>query len=142
MLLSATRELAGAGHTLELLAAAAGKGKDYSGLESQFLSEWFQGAPDFQLALASLRAAGVPGLVSATDGKGVFTEAGCAMCHTLAAAGASSSIGPVLDVVKPSQSDVVNYVTNGGGPMPSFDGTLSVGQIQAVARFVSQNAGK
>lgn len=142
LLLSSTRELAAAGHTLELLAAAAGKGDDYSGLQSQFLNSWFRGYPDFQHALASLRAAGVPGLVSAKDGKHVFTEAGCAMCHTLAAAGARGTIGPNLDDGKPSTSDVVEYATNGGGTMPSFDGTLSVGQIHAVAGFVSQNAGK
>ena len=142
LLLTATRELSSAGHVLELLAAAADKGEDYSGLQNQFLSGWFQGYPDFQLALASLRAAGVPGLVSATDGKGAFAEAGCEMCHTLAAAGARSTIGPDLDVAKPSKADVVEYVTNGGGAMPQFDGTLSVGQIRAVADFVSQKAGR
>ena len=59
-------------------------------------------------------------MVSATDGKGIFTEAGCAMCHTLAAAGATGTAGPNLD----------------------YANSLSAAQIRAVAEFVSQNAGK
>lgn len=141
-LLAATSRLSGAGRALELLGAAASKGTDYSGFQRQFPDDWFAGTPNFQHALASLRVAGVPGLVSATDGKGVFTEAGCATCHTLAAAGATGTAGPNLDVDKPSKSTVGLTVTNGQGVMLSFQGTLSAAQIRAVAAFVNQNSGK
>jgi cytochrome c oxidase subunit II len=40
-------------------------------------------------------AAGVAGSVDA--GKALFTSKGCPACHTLAAAGASGTIGPKLD---------------------------------------------
>jgi mono/diheme cytochrome c family protein len=90
----------------------------------------------------SLRAAGVRGLVSATDGKSIFTEAGCATCHTLAAARASGTVGPNLDEAKPLKSDVVSAVTDGSGVMVSFKGTLSAAQIRAVAEFVSKNTSK
>ena len=142
LVLAATRELSSAGHDLELLADAASKGKDYSGFQSRFLTSYFDGSGKFNASLASLRAAGVPGPVSARDGEGIFIGAGCATCHTLAAAGASGTIGPNLDDVKPSRSAVVNAVENGFGPMLSFKGKLSAEQIQAVAQFVSQNAGK
>ena len=142
LLLAAARELSSAGRELELLAAAATKGRDYSGFQSDFLTSYFQGSDDFNTALTSLRGARVRGLVSATDGKGIFSEAGCGTCHTLVAAEAKSTVGPSLDAVKPSGFAVVNAVTNGMGAMPSFEGKLSAEQIQAVARFVSQNAAK
>ena len=74
-------------------------------------------------------------------GKAVFTSAGCASCHTLADAGASGTVGPNLDAVKPSNDKVVAQVTNGGGVMPPFKGTLSEQQIQDVAAYVSSVAG-
>ena len=40
-----------------------------------------------------------------TDGKAIFKGAGCAGCHTLAAAGATGTIGPNLDQLKPSVGD-------------------------------------
>jgi cytochrome c6 len=142
LVLASTKELSSAGHDLELLANAAKKGEDYSSFESRFLTNYFDGTGKFNASLASLRVAGAPGLVSASDGKGIFTEAGCATCHTLAAAGARGKIGPNLDAVMPSTSAVVDAVTNGSGPMLSFKGKLSAEQIQAVAQFVSKNAGK
>jgi cbb3-type cytochrome c oxidase subunit III len=81
------------------------------------------------------------GGVAATDGKEIFAQAGCGSCHTLAAAGASGTIGPNLDDAKPSPELVIDRVTNGQGAMPSFADQLSEEQIQAVAEFVSQNAG-
>ena len=74
-------------------------------------------------------------------GKAVFTSARCASCHTLADAGASGTVGPNLDAVKPSNDKVVAQVTNGGGVMPPFKGTLSEQQIQDVAVYVSSVAG-
>ena len=77
-----------------------------------------------------------------TDGKAIFASAGCVGCHTLAAAGATGTVGPNLDDAKPSKELVLDRVTNGKGGMPSFKGQLSQAQIEAVATFVSQNAGK
>lgn len=76
-----------------------------------------------------------------TNGKAIF-QGKCASCHTLSAAGATGTIGPNLDQLKPAQAIVVHQVTNGGAVMPAFKGQLSPAQIQAVAAFVASNAGK
>lgn len=73
-------------------------------------------------------------------GKEIFASS-CASCHTLAAAGASGTIGPNLDEAKPTLDLAVDRVTNGQGVMPSFMDQLSEAQIQAVAKFVADNAG-
>lgn len=140
-MLAATRDLSSASRQLELLVSAIRQGKAYSGVEGQFLTSFYEGSREFLEALASLRRVGVR-LVSSTDGKSIFTEAGCATCHTLAAAGATGTVGANLDVVKPSKRQVIDAVTNGQGVMPPFEGKLGGDQIQAVAEFVSQNAGK
>ena len=82
------------------------------------------------------------GKVTSTDGKTIFQTAGCSGCHTLADAGAHGTVGPNLDDVKPSESRVVDRVTNGKGVMPSFKDKLTPEQIQAVAKYVSSVAGK
>jgi len=84
----------------------------------------------------------VPANASATAGAKVFRVAGCGSCHTLAAANASGQVGPNLDEAKPPKELVIDRVTNGKGGMPSFKGQLSDAQIQAVATYVSENAGK
>jgi cbb3-type cytochrome c oxidase subunit III len=76
------------------------------------------------------------------DGKQVFSSAGCTGCHTLADAGSTGNVGPNLDDAKPPKSLVLDRVTNGQGGMPSFKGQLSEAQIEAVAKFVADNAGK
>jgi mono/diheme cytochrome c family protein len=77
-----------------------------------------------------------------TDGAAIFKGAGCAGCHTLSAAGATGTVGPNLDQLKPSMSAVATQVTNGGSVMPSFKGKLTPAQINAVAQYVSSSAGK
>lgn len=77
-----------------------------------------------------------------TDGESIFASAGCGGCHTLAAAGSSGTVGPSLDQAKPSKELAVDRITNGLGGMPSFEGQLSEEQIDAVATFVVENAGK
>ena len=69
-------------------------------------------------------------------GKAVFASAGCSACHTLKAAGATGTVGPNLDQLKPPYDRVVHQVEVGGGPMPAFKSTLSAKQIQDVAAFV------
>jgi cbb3-type cytochrome c oxidase subunit III len=77
-----------------------------------------------------------------TNGEAIFKGAGCSGCHTLAAAGATGTVGPDLDQLKPATAIVVRQVTNGGTIMPAFKGKLTAAQIQAVAAYVSSNAGK
>ncbi len=75
------------------------------------------------------------------DGKTIF-QSQCANCHTLKAANASGTIGPNLDQLKPDAARVQHQVEVGGGVMPAFKGKLTDQQIQAVATFVADSAGK
>ncbi len=72
-------------------------------------------------------------------GKAVFT-ANCASCHTLADAGATGTVGPNLDQLKPNFARVQAKVTNGGVVMPKLP--LSDTDIANVAAYVSSVAGK
>lgn len=65
----------------------------------------------------------------------------CAACHTLAEAGTTGTVGPNLDELQPDKALVETQVTNGGGGMPAFGGTLSAGEIEAIAEYVSTVAG-
>jgi cbb3-type cytochrome c oxidase subunit III len=76
-----------------------------------------------------------------TDGKAIF-NANCASCHTLKAAGATGTIGPNLDTLKPSFPVAQHQVEVGGSVMPAFKGKLTQPQIDAVAKFVADSAGK
>lgn len=87
-------------------------------------------------------AVGSGGTAATAKGKQVFATAGCGSCHTLAAAGASGTVGPSLDQRKPSAALVRTRVTDGKGVMPSFKGRLSDADIAAVAQYVSSVAGK
>ena len=82
------------------------------------------------------------GKVTSTDGKTIFLSIGCTGCHTLKDAGSTGTVGPNLDQRKPTESRVVDRVTNGKGVMPSFKSKLTPQQIQAVAKYVSSVAGK
>ncbi len=83
--------------------------------------------------------------VDLADGKAIFSST-CAGCHTLAAAGASGTVGPSLDKGDHSVAFILDRVTNGNtdnlGVMPAFVGSLTAQQIQDVAAFVSRSAGK
>lgn len=72
----------------------------------------------------------------AAVGAGVFLSAGCASCHTLAVLGAQGTVGPDLDKLQPSYEEVVNAVTYGTGPMPSFEKRLKAAKIEDLAAFV------
>jgi len=86
---------------------------------------------------------GMEGAGSSTlaAGEGTF-DTTCSSCHTLAAAGTNGNVGPNLDELEPSDSLVEKQVTNGGGGMPAFGGSLSKEEIKNVAEFVSHWAGK
>jgi cytochrome c oxidase subunit II len=92
-----------------------------------------------------------------TDGKTLFTEAAqptaCKSCHTLADAGATGTTGPNLDEVVPKLSegfirqsiqDPNAKITAGFQPdiMPRYGDSLSPEQIDALAKYVKEVAGK
>ena len=78
---------------------------------------------------------------ASAEGKQIFTQ-NCKGCHTLKDAGATGSVGPNLDDLKPPKATVVRQVNNGGGPMPAYKGKLTDAQIDAVATYVSTVAGQ
>src|SRR6187402_1841115 len=78
---------------------------------------------------------------SGSPGAKVFADAGCGNCHTMATAGATGTVGPNLDDLRPNQERVELQVTKGGNGMPSFAGKLSPTQIKDVAGFVATAAG-
>ncbi len=71
-------------------------------------------------------------------GAAVFTSAGCGSCHTLAAAGATGSVGPSLDGRKPTQGVITSVVQSGavagGSQMPAFN--LSATDLANLAAYV------
>jgi len=85
---------------------------------------------------ASTSTAAAPVQGDPAAGKQVFASAGCGGCHTLKAAGASGTVGPNLDDLKPAYDKIVHQVEVGGGPMPAFKGQLSQTQIDNVSAFV------
>jgi mono/diheme cytochrome c family protein len=76
---------------------------------------------------------------SASPGGAVWTRAGCASCHTLAAAGATGTAGPDLDLLHPTAAQVAAQVRAGGPGMPSFATALSAAQVSALASFVASS---
>jgi mono/diheme cytochrome c family protein len=72
----------------------------------------------------------------AAAGKEVFASAGCGSCHTFADAGTSGTVGPDLDQSTVDFDAAVTQITNGGGGMPPFSGSLSEEQIANVAAYV------
>jgi sulfite dehydrogenase len=104
------------------------------------VSDQDQAISDIAVYVGSV--AGKPVIVErTTDGKILFTSK-CGSCHTLADAETSGNVGPNLDDSKPAKELVTDRVTNGQGLMPSFKDSLDEEQIQAVADYVSSNAGK
>ncbi len=79
---------------------------------------------------------------ASTSGGQLFTSAGCSSCHTLAAAGATGTVGPNLDQLRPSSAVVAAQVRRGGGVMPSFATSLSSAQIQSLANYIASVAGR
>lgn len=73
-------------------------------------------------------------------GKLLFTKTAqpaCAVCHTLAAAGATGEIGPSLNDLKPDEERVMKALKNGIGQMPAFT-SLSEEQMQTLAKYVAK----
>jgi mono/diheme cytochrome c family protein len=101
----------------------------------------------YDVATYVSRTAGINGAepprpnANSTDGKTIFVG-NCGSCHTLKAAGTTGTIGPNLDQTKPPFDRAKRQVEQGGGVMPAFKGRLTDKQIEAVAKFVADNAGK
>ena len=65
----------------------------------------------------------------------------CSVCHALAAAGATGTVGPDLDELKPAEDRVAKAVREGLGAMPSYRDKLKDEQISALARYVARATG-
>jgi mono/diheme cytochrome c family protein len=75
-------------------------------------------------------------------GKQIFTSS-CGTCHTLADAGTSGRVGPVLDQVKPSKALVLSALKKGGLGSGTMPANIVTGKdAQDVADYVSTVAGK
>jgi cytochrome c6 len=70
-----------------------------------------------------------------TAGAALFV-ANCGSCHTLAAAGTNSDVGPNLDSYAPLQETLIGYMEYGSDSMPAFGGALSGDQIDNIAAYV------
>jgi len=71
-------------------------------------------------------------------GKDIFiNKAVCSTCHTLVDASAYGQIGPNLNDIRPDKMRVISVVSNGIGVMPSYQGELTIEEIEAVAHYVS-----
>lgn len=102
--------------------------------------------------------AGVPGVEppippDAPPGAQVFLAQGCGSCHTMAAAGATGSVGPNLDEVIPNQNpaDVEISILDpdaelsqgfGAGIMPDTYGDLAPPELQDLVDFLVSEAGE
>jgi sulfite dehydrogenase len=65
----------------------------------------------------------------------------CSVCHTLAAAGATGTVGPDLDELKPTEERVAKAIREGLGAMPSYRDKLRAEEIAALARYVARVSG-
>ncbi|MCD0505372.1 cytochrome c [Bordetella petrii] len=90
-----------------------------------------------------MAAAGAAEPADAEAGRALFnknTTPACAVCHTLADAGAAGTIGPSLDELKPDAARVAQAVRNGIGVMPAFE-SLSDADVETLANYVSSATG-
>ena len=95
----------------------------------------------FVAANAGLQGFAEVQAVTGTNGKQIFITK-CGGCHTLKDAGTTGTQGPNLDLLKPPFLRAKTQVIQGGGIMPAFKGVLNDAQINAVARYVADHAGK
>ncbi len=95
-------------------------------------------APNGGGGTTSVETGGSAGAITgdAEAGATVFADSGCGNCHTLAAAGSTGTVGPVLDTAKPAAALVIDRVTNGLNGMPAYP-QLDEQQIADVAAFVA-----
>jgi len=65
----------------------------------------------------------------------------CGVCHTLAKAGTSGTVGPNLDDLALDAAGVEKQIREGGGGMPPFGGQLSDAQIAALVQYLTGSNG-
>jgi outer membrane protein assembly factor BamB/mono/diheme cytochrome c family protein len=118
----------------------AAEGEEAEATEGAEEAEGEEGAAEGEAGEEEAAAGGEASEAMLTEGKTAFTT-NCASCHTLSEAGTSGHVGPNLDELMPEDSLVETQVTNGGGGMPAFGGTLSKAEIEAIAAYVSSAAG-
>lgn len=99
------------------------------------------------IAAASLLAScGPPSLSEAAKrGRKVFLEDSkptCAACHQLMDAGSPKGLGPDMDMKRPSRAQTIKSVTQGVGIMPAQKGVLTKQQIEDVAEYLAEVAGR
>ena len=58
------------------------------------------------------------------------------------ASGSAGNIGPNLDLLKPSTSQIIYAVTNGIGVMQAWEGILTYEEIEAVSYYVFNSTNK
>ena len=76
-------------------------------------------------------------------GRDLFSNYGCANCHTLGDAGATGRVGPAFDGnANLSEDFIVDRVTNGQGMMPSFAGQMSADDIKTLAAYILKTRAK
>jgi cytochrome c oxidase subunit II len=103
---------------------------------------------------AAARGGGGGAGTLAAEGKQIFDAQGCSGCHTLAAAGATQTIGPDLDGVLPDRSpqEIEQSIVDpdaelspgfNQGIMPdNFEDALSPDELDTLVQYLSQNAGR
>lgn len=82
---------------------------------------------------------------SAERGRAVFLEKSnpkCGTCHVLEHAGTTGIVGPNLDTLKPDRQKVLRSVQQGVGVMPTQKEILTPGEIEDVASYVVEVAGR
>ncbi|HLB17770.1 MAG TPA: c-type cytochrome [Gaiellaceae bacterium] len=92
-------------------------------------------------ANAGLQGFAQAAALTGANGKQIFLTK-CGSCHTLKAAGTTGTVGPNLDSLKPPLARIKKQVINGGSIMPAFKSVLNAAQINAVAKYVAEHAGK
>jgi mono/diheme cytochrome c family protein len=114
-----------------------------AGLAALGGSSLAQSAANQNAANAPAAAPAAPGAVNLDKGRQLFTDYGCANCHSLGDAGATGHVGPSLDGNPNITLDFVkDRVTNGQGMMPSFASQLTADEINTVSAYVAKVAMK
>lgn len=97
------------------------------------------------LGLASCVEAPAGPSEAAVRGKEVFlvhSSPRCGTCHVLADAGARGVLGPNLDAATYSRERILRAVVSGIGTMPHQRGILTDQQMEDVATYVAEVAGR
>jgi len=113
-------------------AASGEEGESEAGTEEGEAEESESGEGESEAEEAGTAASGSP-----EAGAAVFSE-NCSTCH--GATGEGGNGGPNLKTMPLAQTEegTIQQVTNGGGGMPPFGGTLSETEIKDVAAYVVQ----